>query len=129
MKSHKLIKRRRATRAELEKFRKVHSKSRIIADFFKELGHRGRLMVLGRLCKEPSTVTELTKHLGLAQTTVSQILKRLEGEDLVKFERYGRIHLYKPYNDEIKDALNDILEVVIKRDETLARKRTKKLFR
>ncbi len=129
MKSRKPIKRRRASRAELGKFRKVRNKSNIIAKFFKVLGHKSRLEVLCRLCKEPSTVTELTRHLDLEQTTVSQILSRLESAGLVKYERYDTRSLYEPYNDEVKDTMNEMLEMLLKADETLVRKRKGKLFR
>ena len=122
MKSDKKMKRERATQVELEKFREVKAKSQILADFFKELGHKGRLAVLYRLCKESRTVTDLTKDVGLKQTTVSQILTRLVAAELVVCDEEGRQHFYKPYNEDIKDAMNEILEVLLKADESQKRK-------
>ncbi len=74
--------------------------------FFETLGNKNRLMILESLEKNPKTVTELSKKLGMDQTTVSHNLRRLQVTGFVKSKKIGRNRIYELNKNTVKPLLN-----------------------
>lgn len=66
----------------------------VAAALFRALGEPNRLAILGHLEFGPHRVTDLTAHLGLAQSTVSQHLTCLRECGLVAVTPQGRASVY-----------------------------------
>lgn len=64
------------------------------AALLRALGEPTRLRILGHLLGEPHNVRQLTEHLDLAQSTVSQHLAVLRDGGLVEVETRGRASFY-----------------------------------
>lgn len=70
-----------------------------LADFFKVFGDPTRLKILLLLEQGESDVTSLCNEIGLQPSTISQQLKLLRAQRLVKWRKVGRNVLYR-LNDE-----------------------------
>lgn len=73
--------------------------ARTTTDFLKSLSHPTRLMILCRLAEGPASVGELEAMLRIPQAAVSKQLARLRREQLVQFERNGRVLTYSLKED------------------------------
>lgn len=83
------------------------------ADLFRALGDTGRLALLEKLTRGEFCVGELAESSGEALSTVSQRLRRLRGDALVRRRRDGK-HIYYTVADEhvaqlIRTALDHAL--------------------
>lgn len=76
----------------------VHAEATAV--LLRALGEPTRLRILGHLLGEPHNVRQLTEHLDLAQSTVSQHLAVLRDSGLVESETRGRSSFYSVANDE-----------------------------
>lgn len=82
--------------------------STALAALFHALGDPTRVLILGHLLGRPHNVRELTDHLGLAQSTVSQHLACLRDCGLVGFRVVGRASVYAVTEpDEVRGFLAD----------------------
>lgn len=84
------------------------------ASLFRALGDEGRLKLLFQLSTQELCVTEISELLRENSSTVSQRLKLLRGEGLVKRRRDGK-HLYYSLTDNhilslIQNALEHVNE-------------------
>ena len=129
MKFKKSLNRPHLKQVDLAKFNEIADNSSEIANFFKVLGHKNRIMVLYRLCVGPCTVTELKNFLNMQQTTVSQILGRLRLEGLVIFERHGVKSLYSISDERVKEIMDNLIELLFESDENQDSKREGKVAR
>lgn len=59
-----------------------------------ELGKRNRAIIIAELSKNPMTFTQIKQKLGFSPKTLTQHLKTLESEGLVKREIRGRFVVY-----------------------------------
>ena len=75
------------------------------AALFRSLGDPARLAILQRLAHGEARVVDLTRHLGLAQSTVSKHLFCLRGCRLVDFRAEGRQSFYSVARPELLDLL------------------------
>ncbi len=64
------------------------------AQVLKALGHEARLMIVHRLHKSEASAGELTKLVGLDQTTVSKHLAVLRAYGIVESRREGNTAIY-----------------------------------
>ncbi len=79
------------------------------------LSNSTRLMLLCCLAKDKKNVRELIDTCGLAQSAVSQHLKKLKSAGLVKDEKYGKFVYYSlanPNVSKIANSLNDFVKGV-----------------
>ncbi len=71
----------------------------------KALSHEARLEILCSLIDREQSVGELEELLGLPQAQVSQHLRRLRAEGLVRARRDGRHVMYRLDRAEIKEVV------------------------
>ncbi len=76
-----------------------------LAEFFKVFGDPTRLKILFVLQQGDTDVTNLCEEVGLQQSTVSQQLKLLRAQRLVKWRKEGRNVLYRLNDDHILKIL------------------------
>ena len=72
---------------------------------FRSLGDPARLAIVSRLAKGEARVVDLTRLLGLAQSTVSKHLACLRDCRLVEFRTEGRQSYYSLTHPELVDVL------------------------
>jgi len=60
-----------------------------------ELGKKNRAIIIAELLKNPMTFTQLKQKLGFSPKTLTQHLRTLESENLVKRELRGRFVVYR----------------------------------
>ena len=75
------------------------------ACLFRSLGDPRRLLILRHLVLGPHKVRELTEHLGLAQSTVSQHCQCLADCGLIRSRPEGRATVYSLARPEVLDVL------------------------
>lgn len=72
---------------------------------FRSLGDPARLAIVSRLARGEARVVDLTRLLGLAQSTVSKHLACLRGCGLVDFRTEGRQSYYSLTRPELVELL------------------------
>ncbi|NLZ77398.1 MAG: winged helix-turn-helix transcriptional regulator [Spirochaetales bacterium] len=76
-----------------------------IADFFKVFGDPTRLKILFLLEQGERGVNSISEELGMQQSTISQQLKLLRVQRLVRFRKDGRNVLYRLNDEHIQKIL------------------------
>lgn len=66
-----------------------------VADFLKAMANPLRLLILCKLAEGEKNVTELIEATAIAQTSISQHLKKLKDEGLVEYRRDHRTLFYR----------------------------------
>lgn len=79
---------------------------------FRSLGDPTRLAIVSRLASGEARVVDLTRHLGLAQSTVSKHLACLRDCRLVDFRTEGRQSYYRLTRPELIDVLRSAERVL-----------------
>lgn len=79
-----------------------------VSTLLKSLSHPDRLMILGYLLEGPKTVSELVSLCSTSQSLMSQFLRRMTMEGLVKVERKGKFRVYSVADRR----LNRLLKVI-----------------
>ncbi len=85
----------------------------VAADLFHSLGDRSRLAILRHLALGEHRVVDLTAHLGLAQSTVSQHLACLRACGLVTSRARGRSSVHALAHPSVTLDLLRAAEVVL----------------
>lgn len=65
-----------------------------MAEFFKIFGNTTRLKIISLLCRENLCVCDICESLKLSQTAVSNQLRILRVNKIVKFEKEGKLARY-----------------------------------
>ncbi len=73
--------------------------------FFSVFSDPTRLRILSALAISEMCVTDLSRVLGLNQTTLSHQLRFLKDADLVRTDRHGKIIFYYLHSDIVNDVL------------------------
>ena len=73
--------------------------------FFSVFADSTRVRMLSALAISEMCVTDLSRVLGINQTTVSHQLRLLKNLGIVKCERYGKIIFYSLINDTVNDVM------------------------
>ena len=82
------------------------------AEMFKSIAHPVRLCILTMLIKEKqSNVSDIQYCLDVPQPTVSQHLSKLKSAGILSAERNGTEIIYKIINEEVKNIINQILDI------------------
>jgi ArsR family transcriptional regulator len=76
-----------------------------IVCFFSVFSDYTRVRILSALAISELCVTDLSRILGINQTTVSHQLRFLKSAGIVKCSRQGKIIFYSLTNDSINDVL------------------------
>ena len=76
-----------------------------IVSFFSVFADSTRVKMLSALAISEMCVTDLSRVLGINQTTVSHQLRLLKNLGIVKCERYGKIMFYSLVNDTVNDVM------------------------
>lgn len=83
------------------------------AALFRSLGDPTRLAIVSRLAEREARVIDLTRLLGLAQSTVSKHLACLRDCQLVDFRAEGRQSYYSVVRPELIDLLRSAERVLV----------------
>jgi DNA-binding transcriptional ArsR family regulator len=75
--------------------------ARVVAETMQALATPSRVRILSRLGAGPCSVSELTQHVEMAQSAVSQQLRVLRHLGLVVGERRGRSIIYALHDDHV----------------------------
>jgi ArsR family transcriptional regulator, cadmium/lead-responsive transcriptional repressor len=90
------------------------------AALFRSLGDPARLSILRRLADGEARVVDLTRRLGLAQSTVSKHLACLRGCGLVDYRAEGRQSFYFIAAPELLDLLRSAEHLLAATDRAVA---------
>jgi DNA-binding transcriptional ArsR family regulator len=85
---------------------------RLHADMCSALADPSRLLLLYALGEKACTVSELTAHLGLGQSTTSRHLRVLREHGLVRADRQGKNIEYTLCDRRILEALDTLRAVL-----------------
>jgi ArsR family transcriptional regulator, virulence genes transcriptional regulator len=97
---------------------------RLHADFCKTLSDANRLLIISELAKGETSVTELTRRLGLQQSNASKHLSLLREHGLVNCRREGSTIYYNLADARIYQAIKLLVEAqvdLIEKRQLLAR--------
>ncbi len=84
----------------------------LAAKYFRALGDPTRLRIIDVLMEGPLTVTELTKHLRIAQSNVSNHIACLRWCGLVTSESRGKWTYYSVSNPQVRTMIGLVRELV-----------------
>jgi DNA-binding transcriptional ArsR family regulator len=90
------------------------------AALFRSLGDAARLSILRQLVDGEARVVDLTRRLGLAQSTVSKHLACLRGCKLVDYRAEGRQSFYFIATPELLDLLRSAEHLLTATDRAVA---------
>jgi|SRR5574344_2430 ArsR family transcriptional regulator len=77
-----------------------------LAELFKNFGDSTRVKILYALVDNEMNVTEISECLNMTQPAISQQLRVLKSNSLVKFRRDGKSLIYSLADDHVKAILN-----------------------
>lgn len=77
-----------------------------LAELFKIFGDSTRVKILYALVDTEMNVTEISSFLKMTQPAISQQLRVLKTNGLVKFRREGKSLIYSLADDHVKTILN-----------------------
>ena len=83
----------------------MHEKSEHVSSFLKALASPHRLMILCQLAEGEKNVGELIEATDLAQTSMSQHLKKLKDEGIIDVRREHRTLFYSITHEAAKDIM------------------------
>ncbi len=77
-----------------------------LAEVFKNFADPTRVKILCLLLNQEFNVTELSEKLNMTQPAISQQLRLLKMNALIKFRREGKSLIYSLADDHVKEILN-----------------------
>lgn len=81
-----------------------------LAELFKIFGDSTRVKILYVLLEKEMNVTDISNELKMSQPAISQQLRVLKLNGLVKFRREGKAYIYSLADEHVKMILNIGLE-------------------
>lgn len=87
---------------------KMIQQSEEVAKILKTMGHPKRLLLLCLLKDGERSVGELEEACQIVQSQVSQFLKRMEYEGLVKKRRDGNFIYYSIANEQVSQLISQL---------------------
>ncbi len=76
-----------------------------LACYFQNYSDQTRIKILSALSIKDLCVNDLSKILGINQTTISHQLKTLKDQNMVEYKREGKILTYRLKNQHINDVM------------------------
>ncbi len=83
-----------------------------LAVYFQNFSDQTRLKILSALSIKDLCVNDLSKILGINQTTISHQLKTLKDQDMVEYRREGKILIYRIKSQSINEIMMYALNVI-----------------
>ena len=77
-----------------------------LADLFKVFGDSTRIKILYALHEKEMSVTEISQELNMTQPAISQQLRVLKGNGLVKYQREGKSLIYSLADEHVSIIIN-----------------------
>ena len=77
-----------------------------LAELFKIFGDSTRIKILYVLLTKEMNVTEISQQLNMTQPAISQQLRVLKSNGLVKYRREGKSIIYSLSDDHVQQILN-----------------------
>ena len=77
-----------------------------LADLFKVFGDSTRIKILYALLEKEMSVTEISQELNMTQPAISQQLRVLKGNGLVKYQREGKSLIYSLADEHVSIIIN-----------------------
>ena len=96
----------------------IKNKAHAASNFLKGLANPHRLLILCELAQGERTVTQLIEASGLAQTSMSQHLKKLKSEGIIEYRRDHRTLYYRIIHPHVQDIMDVLYEAFCKGDKT-----------
>ncbi len=76
-----------------------------LALYFQNFSDQTRIRILSALALSNLCVNDLSKLLGINQTTISHQLKTLKDQNMVEYKREGKILVYKLKSQEANEMM------------------------
>lgn len=92
----------------------IKSKSQEVAALLKTLGHPKRLLILCLLKTEEMSVGQLEEYCEIGQSQISQFLKRMEYEGLVKHRREANFIYYSIADQRVSKLIIQLENIFCK---------------
>ena len=86
------------------------------AKLFKTLSNPLRLQIFCILFEKERSVSELEQFTTGSQSQISQFLKRMEYENLVKSRREGKFRIYSLADQKVRDLMEALSNIFIAQD-------------
>lgn len=84
-----------------------------LADLFKVFGDSTRLRIMKQICEDEMAVSEIANSLKMEQSTISQQLRVLRQNKLVKVRRDGKQIFYSLNDDHVQKIIQMGLEHIM----------------
>ena len=95
----------RRTQGMVEEYVPEGDLLRSLVRFFSIFSDGTRLRILSALAISQMCVTDISRVLGINQTTVSHQLRFLKDAGMVRTDRHGKVIFYALYNEVVNDVL------------------------
>ncbi len=76
-----------------------------LANYFQNYSDQTRIKILSALSIKNLCVNDLSKILGINQTTISHQLKTLKDQNMVEYSREGKVLIYRLKTQAINDMM------------------------
>lgn len=76
-----------------------------LALYFQNFSDQTRIKILSALSIKELCVNDLSKLLGINQTTISHQLKTLKDQDMVEYKREGKILIYRIKSPTVNEMM------------------------
>lgn len=83
-----------------------------LALYFQNFADQTRIKILSALSIQDLCVNDLSKILGINQTTISHQLKTLKDQDMIDFKREGKILVYRLKSKLINEMMMYAVETI-----------------
>ena len=80
-----------------------------LADMFRLMGDASRLSIIVACLREPISVGDIAKQLGLSPSLVSHHLRLLRAARVLKAERRGKHMFYSACDEHIECVISDMM--------------------
>ena len=102
---NKLLKISERNKFEVQELLPNDSCASKLALYFQNFSDQTRIKILSALAIKDLCVNDLSKILGINQTTISHQLKTLKDQDMVDFRREGKILIYRIKSSSVNEMM------------------------
>lgn len=99
------------SQGQVHSFSDLRRQSEEVAALLKQLAHPQRLLILCAIAQGEKSVSEIERLCGASQSAVSQFLKGMRLEGLVKARRDGKQVYYKIVDKRVLDLIKSFYRV------------------
>mgnify|MGYP004639203925 CR=1 FL=1 len=102
---NKLLKISERNKCEMQNLLPSEECTNKLALYFQNFSDQTRIKILSALSLKELCVNDISKLLGINQTTVSHQLKTLKDQDIVEYKREGKILVYRIKSQSVNDMM------------------------